>query len=298
METFPPLRQVAGDIILEGLTILAARPKVGKTWLMLQIAIAVSEGGYCLGDIQCESGDVLYLALEDNKRRLQRRLTKMLGVHGREWPHFKVAHKWPRADQGGLDQLRKWIDSADNPRLIVIDVFARFRKPASPAKQSYDTDYASISELQTLAAETGIAIVIVHHLRKSEADDDPLDTVSGTLGLTAAADAILVIKRTGQGTTLYGRSRDADEIDKAVQFHPGTALWTVIGERDQVQRSEERCAILKVLADAREPMSPKDIAAALRRKDGSIRFLLSKMVKDGEIIKLKRGVYAVSPSPR
>lgn len=297
-QTFAPLQQIAGEIIVEGLTVLAARPKVGKTWLCLDIAIAVSEGGYCLGDIQCDQGDVLYLALEDNPRRLQRRLTKLLGVHKREWPRrLHIAHKWSRSDQGGLDQLRNWISSAKNPRLIVIDVFARFRKPVPAGKQNYDTDYASISELQNLAAETGVAIVIVHHLRKSEADDDPLDTVSGTLGLTAAADAILVIQKTSQGTSLYGRSRDTDEIDKAVKFDPDSARWTMLGERDDVQRSAERRAILNLLEEAGGPMAPKDIAAALGRKDGSIRFLLSQMVKAGEITKPGYGVYAISPSP-
>ncbi|MBB5535041.1 AAA family ATPase [Rhizobium giardinii] len=297
-QTFAPLRQVAGDIIVEGLTILAARPKVGKTWLMLDIAIAVGEGRDCLGGIQCEPGDVLYLALEDNKRRLQRRLTKLLGVHGQEWPqHLHIAHTWPRADQGGLDHLRNWIAGVSKPRLIVIDVFARFRRPVPPGKQSYDTDYGSISELQTLAAEAGVAIVVVHHLRKSESDDDPLDTVSGTLGLTAAADAILVIKKTGQGTSLYGRSRDTDEIDKAMKFDPETARWTILGERPDVERSDERRAILNLLQEAGEPMAPKDVAAALGRKDANIRVLLSKMAKKGEIIQPKYGVYAISPSP-
>lgn len=295
-QTLPPLRQVAGDIVLEGLTILAARPKVGKTWFMLAIAVAVSDGRDCFGGIQCEQGDVLYLALEDNKGRLQRRLSKLLGDR-REWPkHLHIAHTWPRADQGGLDLLRNWINGASNPRLIVIDVFARFRKAVSPGKQNYDTDYISISELQTLAAETGIAIVVVHHLRKSEAGDDPLDTVSGTLGLTAAADAILVINRTSRGTSLYGRSRDADEVDRALQFDPYTGRWTIPGERCEVQRSDERREILKLLANAARAMPPKDIAASLGRKHGSIRLLLRKMVKDGEIIQPKYGIYAI-PSP-
>jgi hypothetical protein len=68
-EVFSPLKQIAGDIIVEGLTLLAARPKVGKTWLAIDVAVAVTQGTYCLGDIQCEPGAVLFLALEDNKRR-------------------------------------------------------------------------------------------------------------------------------------------------------------------------------------------------------------------------------------
>src|SRR4051794_36654660 len=71
-QQFPTLKMICGDIVVEGLTLLAAKPKIGKTWLALDIAIAVDTGGYCLGDIECEQGDVLFLALEDNKRRMQR----------------------------------------------------------------------------------------------------------------------------------------------------------------------------------------------------------------------------------
>jgi RecA-family ATPase len=206
-EVFPTLKQIAGDIIVEGLTLLASRPKIGKTWLALDVAIAVDQSSYCLGDIKCERGDVLFLALEDNRRRMQRRLTKLLGVNKARWPRFACAHTWPRAHAGGLDRIRDWIAKAANPRLIVIDVLTRFRKPVPPGKQAYDADYECVAELQKIASDTGVAILVIHHTRKGEADD-PLDAVSGTLGLTGAADAVLVLARYDRGVRLYGRSRD------------------------------------------------------------------------------------------
>lgn len=114
-EVFPKLKQIAGDIIVEGLSLLASRPKIGKTWLSLDVAIAVAQGTYCLGAIQCEQGDVVFLALEDNKRRMQRRLTKLLGINKAEWPRISCAHIWPRANNGGIDRIRKWIEQPRRP---------------------------------------------------------------------------------------------------------------------------------------------------------------------------------------
>ncbi len=245
------------------LTLLAARPKVGKTWLALEIAIAVDRGGYCLGDIKCEPGNVLFLALEDNQRRMQRRLTKLLGVNKTEWPRFSCAHSWPRADQGGVDHIRNWIARAENPRLVVIDVLARFRKMVG-AKQTYEADYEAIAELQKVASETGVAIIVIHHTRKGEADDPTPDAVSGTLGLAGAADSILVIDRkTDGGVRLYGRSRDVDEIDRAMEFNRETCRWTILGESSEVSRSNERKHIIAALKEHGDAMMPNEIAAAV-----------------------------------
>jgi hypothetical protein len=297
LQQFPPLKRICGDIVVEGLTLLAARPKIGKTWLALDIAIAVAQGSYCLGDIQCESGDVLFLALEDNKRRMQRRLTKLLGVNKTPWPKFfSCAHNWLRSDQGGLDHIRDWIAKVQNPRLVVIDVLARFRKRVGSSKQSYEADYEAIAELQKIASDTGVAIVVIHHTRKGEADD-PIDAVSGTLGLAGASDAVLVIDRNPQGVRLYGRSRDVDEIDKAMSFDRETCRWTILGETCDVRRTDERKRIIAVLKEEGEPMTPKNIAEAVSQRATNVRRLLRKMAKAGEVTKIKYGLYALPDTP-
>jgi hypothetical protein len=289
LERFPTLKRICGDIIVEGLTLLAARPKVGKTWLALDIAIAVATGGYCLGDIKCERGDVLVLALEDNKRRMQRRLTKLLGVNKTEWPRFSCAHSWPRADRGGLDHIRDWIAKAENPRMVVIDVLARFRKMVS-GKQSYEADYEAIAELQKIASDTGVAILVIHHTRKGEADD-PIDAVSGTLGLAGAADAILVIDRKNDGgVRLYGRSRDVDEIDKAMEFNRETCRWTILGDTADVSRSREQREVLDALDDG--PKALKDIAAIVGKPVKGVFKLLERMTRKGDVNRTERGIYA------
>jgi hypothetical protein len=218
----------------------------------------------------------------------QRRLTKLLGVNKSTWPRLALAHTWPRADQGGVDQIRTWIAQTDNPRLVVIDVLQRFRKRVPPGKQSYESDYEAIAELQKLSSDTGVAFVVIHHTRKGEADD-PLDAVSGTLGLAGAADAVLILARTPQGVRLYGRSRDVDEIDKAIEFNKATCRWTIVGETADVRRGAERQEILDALV---EPMRLRDLAAILGKSVKTVFTLLERMAKLGEVIKPSRGLYA------
>jgi hypothetical protein len=288
---FPPIKYVVTGYIVEGLTLLAGRPKRGKSWLLLHAAIAVARGGITLGDVRCVEGDVFYAALEDNKRRLQDRMTKLLPTFGEQWPerlHFET--EMPRLKDGGLDMVRRWIEGAENPRLVIIDTLQKVRDPKGSQENGYEADYGAVSELKALADKYGVAIVLVHHQRKMEAGD-PLDTVSGTTGLTGAVDTVLVLNDAGQGMTLYGRGRDIEEIEKAVTFDKELCLWRVEGEARDVRRSDERSAIIAVLNDAAEPLSPREIADLAELPYGSIRMMLTRMVKAGEITRKGRGCY-------
>jgi hypothetical protein len=234
---------------------------------------------------------VLYLALEDNERRLQSRITKILGSAD-EWPaRFCYATEWPRADAGGLEEIGKWICSAEKPRLVVVDILAMFRSPRGKEQQLYESDYTAIQGLQAIASKTGVAIVIVHHLRKSLSEVDPFEKVSGTLGLSGAADTVLILDRDARGCTLYGRGRDIEEVEQAVQFDKGTCRWTVLGAAIEVRRTDERAKILSVLASDKKPMSPCDIAAGTGMPRNNVDQLLLKMAKAGEVLKTSRGHY-------
>jgi hypothetical protein len=291
--TFAPIKYVVPGIIVEGLTLFAGKPKIGKSWLLLHAAIAVARGGFTLGETHCIEGDVLYCALEDNERRLQSRVTKLLGIT-QDWPsRFCYVCEMPRLANGGLDYIRNWIKSKPNPRLIVIDTLAMVRPPKKRDETNYDADYAAALELRTLANETGVAIVLVHHLRKQDSED-AFDTVSGTLGLTGAPDSVLVLKRDTSGTiVLHGRGRDLTEIEKAMTFDRETCVWRITGEADQVRRSSERAAVLTAIEEAGEPVGPNDIAAAIGAKAGNVRFLLHKLLKEGEVEKAGYGKYRI-----
>jgi hypothetical protein len=288
-KVFPPIAYCVPDLIPDGLTIIAGKPKIGKSWMALDICVAVGAARFCLGDKKPTQGDVLYAAMEDNKRRMQRRIDKLLSTFNAQWPeHLTLANSWRRLDKGGVEDIREWIKQAKNPRLVVLDTLASV-KPIR-TQQGYTEDYESLAALHRLANETGVAIILLHHTRKMEADD-PVDTVSGTLGLSGCADTILVLNRTAQGTTLYIRGRDIEEAEHAMSFDKVGCRWTILGDASDVHRSNERGKILAALLETTEPMEPKEIVASTGMNPNNVWQLLFKMAKDGEVVKVGRGKY-------
>lgn len=292
---FEPPNYVVPGYVVEGLTLFAGKPKVGKSWLMLHAGMAVARGGFTLGDTHCASGDVLYAALEDNKRRLQRRALKLLdGQSAPKRIRILSAGEIPRLSEGGTAMIRAWIEQVPDPKLVVIDVLAKVRDLRRRDQGLYDSDYAAMEELKKIADEYGIAVVVIHHLRKMDADD-PLDQVSGTTGLAGSADTVLVLNRTSSGTTLLGRGRDIEDIDQAVLFDRGTCTWAVLGDASRVRYTGERAAILAALRDASGPVALADIAATAGLKTENTRKLLAKLVRDGAVSRVNRGQYELVP---
>ena len=291
-QTFPPLKFIVPELVPEGATLLVSRPKLGKSWLVLDIAIAVASGRFTLDSMKPIQGDVLYLALEDGPRRLQRRLTKLLPTFGEKWPpRLKFATECPKADQGGLNDIEQWISTVEAPRLVIVDTLAQFRKAPNGKAQVYTEDYGAIAELQKLASKHSLGIVIVHHDRKMEADD-VFDTVSGSLGLTGAADTILIMKRQAGSVTLHVRGRDIEETEKALQFDKQACRWSILGAAADVYRSAERNRVLVALQGGQKQAKELMLDAELRNRNAA-DILLHKMVKDGEIVRAERGLYGL-----
>lgn len=176
--------------------------------------------------------------MEDNPRRLQRRIDKILSPVSTEWPkRLSFATSWKRLDKGGVDDIAQWADSVSNPRLCILDTLAGVRPIRT--RDGYVEDYESLATLHRLASERGLAVLVLHHTRKMEAED-PIDTISGTLGLAGCADTALIISRTAQGTTFYVRGRDIEEAENAISFDKHTCRWTILGTAAEVHRSNER----------------------------------------------------------
>jgi hypothetical protein len=209
---------------------------------------------------------------------------------GHEAPErLHLATEWPRANEGGIDEIRRWIDETYDARLVIVDVLAMFRPPpTSKDAAPYERDYGAVKALHSLASETGVGIVIVHHTRKGAGEADPFEKVSGTLGLTGAADAAVILDRDSNGCTIYARGRDIEEVESAVEFDRTTCRWRVIGEVSEVRRSDERTQILDILRDATEPMSPSDLSGALGWSSNNVRVMLFRMLKAGEVVKCGR----------
>lgn len=293
---FDPIRYVIPGYVAEGLTLFAGAPKIGKSWGVLDMGIGVAVGGQVFGAIQCEQGDVLYLALEDNERRLQSRLRAMGRVMAPQRLTFMT--EWPALDDGCVDELEAWAHSVDKPRLVIVDVLAKVRPPANGRDQLYDADYRTMTGLHAFATRHRLAVVVVHHTRKMEAED-PFDQVSGTRGLTGAADTVMVLKRDigTAKTVLYVRGRDIEEVETALEFKRDIGTWVVLGAAHEVGKTNERQAILYALKGQQNPLSAREISDLLGKNHEAVRKCLTRMAHAGEIEKTGRGMYACPNGP-
>lgn len=287
---YPPIMWIVDGYLPEGFSVLAGRQKLGKTWLAIDWALAVTTGGMAMGSIACEQGNVLFIDMENGHRRIQRRI-ETLYPDDRNRPDLD-ALEWvteaPLLNQGFIHALEDWRQSVERPRLVVIDVLQRIKPVGSAARNAYENDYACFEGLQNWATKHGIAVLALHHTRKGGADD-PLEALTGSNGLSAVADTTLVLDRDANGMTLYVRGRDVKERDTAILFNGG--FWSIQGEASEVRRSDERQAILSVLLTADEVLTPADLVAATGMKRNALDQLLFKMAKDGEIQKVSRGKY-------
>jgi RecA-family ATPase len=288
--TFPPIRWIVPGYVSEGLSILAGRQKLGKTWLAMDWAIAVASGGAAMGSVVCEPGDVLYIDLENGPRRIQSRINMLFPTERRrpDLSRLEWVSDAPSLNKGFLDALDDWRQTVTAPRLVVVDVFQRIKPVGNPNRNSYENDYSALAGLQRWATDQRIGVLCLHHTRKGGADD-PLEALSGSNGLSACADSTLVLDRDQNGITLYVRGRDVEEKESAMSFVDG--YWNVTGEAADVRRSDERGNILVTLEEASGPMSPSEIADVTGMKNGNIRKLLHHMAKAGEVRKSGRGQY-------
>jgi AAA domain len=295
-ETFPPLKWIIPNILpAEGLSLLCSKPKLGKSWLVLDLCLGCTVDRFILGTIKPMQGDVLYLALEDSKRRLQRRMTKLLPTFGAKWPkRLTIKTEWRRLHEGGIVDIRAWHDevkkNGGKPIAAVVDVLAKVRKPTGN-RQLYEADYEALAGLTRLASELGIAILVVHHVRKMAADD-LMETVSGSFGTTGAVDTVLVMANKASGTVLDIRGRDVESAELAIQFSRAACRWTVLGAAAEVHVSEQRARILVALKEAGEPVTVVALKGATGMSGNALEALLSRMAKGGEVKRVTKGTYA------
>jgi AAA domain len=267
------------------------------------LGIAVANGVEALGvdyhGANPLKGNVLYLALEDGQRRLQRRMTKLIGAQPENWPKdLDLKTEWRRFDEGGLDDIRAWHqsvkDQGGNPTLIMIDTLAKVRAPGSPKASPYQNDHDALAGLQKLTDELGLFIIISHHDRKMDADDVH-DTVSGTLGLTGAVDTILILTKKRDVRTLHVRGRDIEE-DAALEMKFGKdCRWSVVGTvaaRQEALQSEQRTRVLNALANG-ELCLADIVAVAELQNTNAAKALLYRMTQDGEVERIRRGLYGL-----
>ena len=213
---------IVDEILPVGLHIFCGAPKVGKSWLMLDLCIKVSKGEELWG-LKTNKCDVLYLALEDTHQRLQKRLFKLTDDID---SNFHIAIESNTITNGLVIQLENAIKQYPNIRLVVIDTLQKVRKQNNDI--NYSADYGEMSTLKEFADKNKLAIILVHHLRKQD-DSDVFNKISGTTGIMGSSDTTFILEKKSRDdsvATLFVTGRDVEYQTFTLRFEE--CRWNLI----------------------------------------------------------------------
>lgn len=229
------------NMLCQGFTILGGPPKIGKSWLCLDLCISVCTGQPFL-EFETVKSDCLYLALEDSYNRLQDRLKKVLG--NKDIPkNFHLAINCEPLNEGLIEQLQQELEKNPNLRVIIIDTLQKVRGNQSKTESTYSYDYKEIGKLKAFADKNRICILAIHHLRKVKDRSDIFNQISGSTGLTGAADTSIVIDKTDNTKTsvIFAiTGRDVESTEKLLSFDDLTFKWEVIGSNVDINELVDR----------------------------------------------------------
>src|SRR5829696_3658149 len=304
-QEFPPLSYAVPGLIPEGSVLLVGAPKIGKSWLVLAVALAVAEGGRALG-IEIPRRPVLYLALEDGHRRLQDRCRRLLA----DDPIPEQFQYITMIEPGRVsDTIAAWIHwHQEPPPLVILDTLGRVLPPAQLGESPYQRDYRVGTALKRIVdGLPGMTLLVNHHDRKANADDF-VDAVSGTHGLAGAADTIIVLARNRQEAAglVKVTGRDVAEGEYAVTFKDG-AVWELDGHDLEVAREKAQKVRATTRANAAagdrmldvvlyayehpDGVRRGDVAKALKLEPSVAGVYLARAVDTGRLQRAERGLY-------
>jgi len=273
---------VVNELLPQGLTIFAGRPKVGKSWLVQHLSLAIATDELALGKFPVNRGPILHLALEDTPTRFKYRMNKLNG-HGPAPQDAYFVDQWPRLPDAA-NHLEGWIAHHPDCRLVVVDSLAKIRpRNSSRYEGVYDKDYSDIGELQHLAGKYALAIILVHHERKAESQDD-YDRVSGSVKITGAADTVWILERKDrsrmQGVLIIS-GRDISDRKYALTWNEG--LWSYEGTPAELDGNKARQEIIGAMSQIGRPCSQSEIGQQCRKTRQAVQKHLPKLLEDGII---------------
>ena len=286
---YEPLSFIVEDLLPQGLHLLAGAPKIGKSWLALWLCLRVAQGE-SLWNFATKPCEVLYLCLEDSFQRIQNRLLD-LTEDAPSTLHFAVMSE--QLHSGLVEQMEQFLKAHPATGLVVIDTLQRVRTVNSDAN-AYASDYRDIGVLKALADRHRIAVLLIHHLRKLN-DEDPMNMISGTTGLSGATDSNFVLRRSKRRentATLYCTGRDIPYRELSLEFDSESHVWDLIsddcGEETQscsrlifllsalLREQPELCAPAKTLLEKIDPdgvegLTPNSFSHKLRKSVDTLR---------------------------
>jgi hypothetical protein len=289
---FPPCNWIIEDFLPEGLTILAGAPKVGKSFLVLNLSVAVVTGGIALSKFTANQQSVIYIPYEDTERRLQDRLRNMTSMNSiaSNLQDLLILYDFPTMKESGIDDLNEFLDEHKEVKIVIIDPLERFivRK----TDNSYAQDYQTISHLNRIAFDRHISIFLVHHDTKYKYED-PFDSISGTRGISGPVDTQMVLRRENGLPILHVRGRDLDYNSYGLKFDPITFLWSIEGTAQEVTRGVTQKQVIQLLKESDSHLKPLEISKELDKHDSTIRSVVSGLYKQNIINRDNDGKYFI-----
>ena len=320
-EEFKPIDWLVENIIAPGLTIIAGKSKIGKSWLVLHLSYCIEKGEEFLGR-KCAKGDVLHYSLEDGKRRIKTRWEKMCIQPDQTYYQFRDRKpKIPILTMGLEEEIEDWANNIPNPKMVVIDVYVKVKKTISKSLNAYENDNYNLQNLQTLAIKYNIGIVLVHHTKKGS-ENDVFDEINGSAGIQSNMDSMIVLassRKAGKNSVFHCIPKDAEQLEFEVGMNEqmiwedkgpvGSTSLTMLQERI-VKVVNELYAGNPALGDDAEesgtPVKAKDIIERIKADDElteksgrkgkpftkeDINKNLERLFTKGHILKTRRGEY-------
>jgi RecA-family ATPase len=283
---------IVPNLVQQGLTILAGKPKVGKSLLAANIAVSLMHGANALGVIETNCTGVLYLALEDTARRMKAKIETILNGYPAN-DCFYLAFAWSGMDGSFFSDLEAFVQEHPDTKLVIVDTYTRIRGKKRPGASLYEKDYNEAALLKDFADNHGLSIILIHHLRKSESKD-VIDMISGSVGITGAADTILALTRGRRedDAILYATGRDIEEAAFGLKFNKRLLAWEISGSAAEQTLTTERLQVYEVLKNSNEPIRLAEIAAKTGKKLPVTHKHLAALIVEGLIQQPGYGLYA------
>ena len=314
---YQPIDWLVENIIAPGLTIIAGKSKIGKSWLVLQLSHAVEFGLTFLGR-KCGKGDVLHYSLEDGKRRIKNRWEKMNIKPNETTYQFRDrSPKIPILTMGLEEEIEDWANNVPVPKMVVIDVYVKVKKTIGKNLNAYENDNYNLQNLQTLAIKYNIGIVLVHHTKKG-AETDVFDEINGSAGIQSNMDSMIVIasnRKAGANSVLHCIPKDAEQLEFEIGMNENM-IWEdkgPVGSSTYTLLQTKLIECVKKLyngnasAASGTPALTKQIIQAIQvdkellddrlgkpHSKEDINKTLERLVERQDLTKIKRGAYTPS----
>ena len=258
---------VVEGLIPQGLNTLCGSPKIGKSWLMLWLALQVARGEP-LWEFATHRCDVLYLCLEDTYARIQSRL-QQLTEEAPETLRFSVLCQ--RLGSGLQEQLEDFLRDYPQTRLVIIDTLQKVRDSTVNKGSMYASDYGDMATLKAIADRHNLCMILVHHLRKLTDSADPFNEVSGSTALMGAADTTYLLKKSNRAeeeAILLATGRDIEYQQLILRFE--NYRWTLVERKDSaaIQRDDVPPVLFRLVAFVKAQGGYEGSATALLKQMG------------------------------